>query len=402
MTITTASTNSHVGELVQQIDHQSRLPLAEAVPSPARAYWDPAFYEHELEHIFRKDWICVARLEEVPERGSYLAVDLAGEPLIVVHGDDDMVRVFSRVCRHRYVDLLGGMTSPEQQTRGCVERFECPYHAWTYRLDGSLLKAPEMASRPGFDPDAHGLRGIHTQIWQGFVFVNLDADPAVPFDMSGIERIQDSYDFSGWRVAEVVDWGDTKVNWKIVVENFAECYHHIGIHRETLQPMWPIGTVEVGHEQGNDWFYTRMLAGPEASPGEEDGHLLQPSWLPPQRGLSAYQRSQTMLLAKFPIFMLAPAPDVTFWFHAMPTGPETHRLQTKLMVPEDSLGEDGFAEKITEAADFFRAFQAEDSSVNEHIQSTARSSFASGGVLQFHEQAIWQLQKYLGTRLPSA
>jgi hypothetical protein len=98
--------------------------------------------------------------------------------------------------------------------------------------------------------------------------------------------------------------------------------------------------------------------------------------------------------------MLVPAPDVSFWFRAMPTGPETHRLEAKLLVPEESLEAEGFADGIKEAADFFRIFQAEDASVNERIQSTMSSARATGGVLQLHEQAIWQLQKYLAARLP--
>lgn len=256
---------------MRQIARQADLPLEQAIPLPTQAYWDPAMYEHELEHIFRKDWVCIARVEEVPDRGSYVAIDFAGEPLIIVRGDDSAVRVFSRVCRHRYVDLLGGKTSAEQQQRGCAERFECPYHAWTYRLDGSLLNAPEMLARPGFDPDAYGLRPIRTEIWQGFIFVNLDDASTAPLDMAGITAVQDGYDFTNWRIATVVDWGESKVNWKLVVENYAECYHHIGIHKNTLQPLWPIGTVEVGAERGSEWFYSRMMAGPETASGEEDG-----------------------------------------------------------------------------------------------------------------------------------
>ena len=105
-------------------------------------------------------------------------------------------------------------------------------------------------------------------------------------------------------------------------------------------------------------------------------------------------------MAKFPIFMLVPSPDVTFWFKALPTGPETHTLEVKLMVPESSFAVDGFADKIGEAAAFFRTLQAEDASVNEHVQSTLKSARARGGVLHRHEQAIWQLQKYLASRLP--
>src|SRR5690606_16933233 len=109
----TTTEKTSVAGLVQQISKQADLPLEQAIPLPTRTYWDPEFYEHELTHIFRKDWVCIARVEQTPERGSYVSVDLAGEPLIVVRGDDDEVRVFSRVCRHRYVDILGGKNSDE-------------------------------------------------------------------------------------------------------------------------------------------------------------------------------------------------------------------------------------------------------------------------------------------------
>ncbi|WP_197537344.1 aromatic ring-hydroxylating oxygenase subunit alpha [Modestobacter italicus] len=390
-----------MNDLVQRIARQAELPLPEAIPLPAQAYWDPGLYELELERIFRGDWVCIARVEQVPAAGDYLAVDLAAEPMMVVRGEDEEIRVFSRVCRHRYVDLLGGKTEDSQKERGCAEWFECPYHSWTYRLDGSLMNAPEMLDRPGFDQAAYGLRPIHQQIWQGFIFVNLDG-LAEPLEMSGLERVLDKYDLANWRIATVVDWGETKVNWKIMVENYAECYHHIGIHKETLQPLWPIGTVELGDEQGDDWFFSRMKAGAETAAGEEDGHLLQPSWLPPQRDLSPYQRSQSLLMVKFPMFMIVPSPDITFWFKAIPTGPETHRLEVALLVPQEHFDLEGREDGVQEAADFFRTFQGEDASINEFVQSTTRSANASGGVLHRHEQAIWQLQKYLASRLSEA
>lgn len=392
------ATRQPIDAVIEQIAAQSKLPLEEAVPLPVQAYWDPEFYEREIEQIFRRDWVCVARVEDVPSPGDYLAVDFGGEPLIVVRGQDDVVRVMSRVCRHRYVDLLGGKTSPDKRNRGCAERFECPYHAWTYRLDGSLLNAPEMLERPGFDRDNYGLRPIRHEIWQGFVFADIGGQ-ADPLDMSDFEQTLDRYDFTGWKIADTVDWGESTVNWKIVVENYAECYHHIGIHKETLQPMWPIGTVELGEPTGRDWFYSRMKAGAETAAGEEEGFLLQPSWLPAHPALSAYQRSQSLLMVKFPMFMIVPSPDITFWFKAIPTGPETHRLEVALLVPEEHFGIENFDESVKETADFFRAFQAEDASINEYVQTTTRSANARGGVLHRHEQAIWQLQKYLAWRL---
>ncbi|MDT7617383.1 MAG: hypothetical protein QOF00_4830 [Pseudonocardiales bacterium] len=394
-------TTDAVRELVRRIGEQAALPLEESRALPARAYWDPEFHEYELEHVFKKDWICIARVEEVPDKGSYRAIDLAGEPLIVVRGNDEQVRVFSRVCRHRYADLMGGERSDEERVSGCVARFECPYHAWIYRLDGSLLSAPEMSGRPGFDASANGLREIRTEIWQGFVFVNLDDDTDIPFDMTTVAEIQDGYDLTEWEIASVIDWGDSKVNWKIVVENFLEVYHHIGIHKNVLQPLWRLGKCRRGDYTGADFYYSRMMAGAEVAIGEEDGHLLHPLFLPAKKGLSSFQRSHTLLLAKFPAYLCAPGPDITFWFRSLPTGPETHRLEIHLLVPKENLGAEDFDEKMKEATDFLKLVQAQDASVNEAVQSSSRSRYATGGVLQAHEQPLWQLQKYLASRLPA-
>lgn len=388
--------------LVRQISEQAAMPLEESRALPAQTYWDPEFHAYELEHIWRKDWICLGRVEEVPEKGSYRSFELAGEPLMMVRGADDRVRVFSRVCRHRYADLMGGEKTPEERVSGCVQRFECPYHAWIYRLDGSLLSAPEMSSRPGFDKNANGLHEIRSEVWQGFVFVNLDDDTDIPFDMLAIEQLQDGYDFDEWEIASVIDWGETVVNWKIVVENFLECYHHIGIHKNVLQPLWRLGRVERGDHFASDYYFARMLAGTEVAIGEEDGHLLHPLFLPAKTGLSAFQRSHTLLLAKFPAYLIAPGPDITFWFRSLPTGPETHRLEMHLMVPKEHRGVPDFDAKMQEATDFLRLVQTQDASVNEAVQRSTRSKFAEGGLLQAHEQPLWQLQKYLTTRLPLA
>jgi phenylpropionate dioxygenase-like ring-hydroxylating dioxygenase large terminal subunit len=393
-------TKGRVSTLVDTIRAQAALPLLEARPLPAAAYWDEDFYEHELEHIWRKDWICIARVEEVPKPGSYRAIDLAGEPLMVVRGSDDAVRVFSRVCRHRYADLMAGEKTDVEKVSGCVDRFECPYHAWIYRLDGSLLSAPEMSGRPDFDKSVSGLRPIRTEIWQGYVFINLDDNTDIPFDMSAIAEIQDGYDFTDWEIASVIDWGESRVNWKIVVENFLEVYHHIGIHKNVLQPLWRLGKCQQGDYTGPEHYFCRMMAGEDVAIGEEDGHLMHPLFLPAKSGLSSFQRSHTLLLTKFPAYLCAPGPDIAFWFRSLPTGPETHRLEIHLLVPKDHRDVEDFDSKMAEATDFLKLVQGQDATVNEAVQNSSRSRHARDGVLQKHEQSLWQLQKYLASRLP--
>lgn len=384
----------HLAELVATIVRQGSLPLEEALALPGEAYESPAFYELERREILEREWVCVGRVDQVPDTGSYLAMDLLDEPLLMVRDDAGVVRVFSRVCRHRYEDLLGGETPAEERTRGCARRFECPYHAWTYRLDGSLLSAPEMADRPGFDLKEFPLVEIRSAQWQGFVFVNLTGD-AAPLDMSPLEPVLDAYSFADWVVVDTLDWGDTRVNWKIVVENFLEAYHHIGIHKNVLQPLWPLGVVERGPYIGPEWYAGRMFAGPEFASGEEEGYLQMPTWLPVVEGLSAYQRSHTLLLARFPLFLLAPGPDLAFWFRLFPTGPETHDLQIHLLAPATSREAPEFSDGLAKVMEFITQVQGQDASVNERVQSSAKSRHARGGPLALHEQPLWNLQQYL-------
>ena len=148
--------------------------LEEAETLPPGAYTSESVYTTEVERLMRSQWICVGRLDQVPERGSYRSLELLGEPLLIVRGDDDAVRVLSRVCRHRSAEVARGS--------GVTRAFRCPYHAWTYRLDGSLHAAPLMDGAQHFDVKRCGLNEFASEAWEGWLFVNLDAraDPLGP------------------------------------------------------------------------------------------------------------------------------------------------------------------------------------------------------------------------------
>ena len=141
---------------------------------PAGFYTSPEFLALEVDELFRREWMCIGRVEEAAAPGDYWTVDLLGEPLLVVRAEDGGLRVLSNVCRHRGMPVANG--------RGNAHHLRCSYHAWTYDLQGRLQRAPFIEGRGDFDGESCALPEIATEVWQGFLFVNLDgrASPLAP------------------------------------------------------------------------------------------------------------------------------------------------------------------------------------------------------------------------------
>ncbi len=199
---------------------------------PGHYYTSSAIFAQEFERIFTKRWLYVGRASEIATVGDFLLFDLAPtragpepvphESIIVVRGSDAEVRSFYNVCRHR------GARMCSEAGRG--QTIRCPYHAWTYALDGRLIGAPNMADVAGFSREDYPLRPVATAVWEGFVFINL-ADEPVPF----AEAFAPIHDKLGpWQLdrlvlAQEVEY-EVAANWKLLFENYAECYHCPVIH----------------------------------------------------------------------------------------------------------------------------------------------------------------------------
>ena len=150
-----------------------RAPFRRATLLPARAYHDEAVHAWEREEIFFRDWMAVGRAEEVPEPGSFVLRDVNGENLILVRGRDDVIRAFYNVCRHRG-------TAVEERECGKAVRFQCPYHAWIYDLDGRLIRAKHTEDLEDFSFDTFGLTPIRCETWGGFVFLCFADEDVTP------------------------------------------------------------------------------------------------------------------------------------------------------------------------------------------------------------------------------
>ncbi len=203
-----------------------RLPLTEATTLPGRLYHDPGVHEEELRRIFSGMWLCVGRDEDLPKPGDYLTRAIGPESVVLTRDARGQINAFHNVCRHRGSRLL-----TEASGHG-LSTIQCPYHAWTYDLDGALRGAPHMEEVKSFDRKAFALNRVRLERWDGFLFINLDpgAEPLLDFlgEMATkFERYRIGELRRGRRITYTV-----ASNWKMLAENYSECYHCFLIHPE--------------------------------------------------------------------------------------------------------------------------------------------------------------------------
>lgn len=201
----------------------TRVPTEQAHTLPGRVYHDPAIHDWEVEQWFRRDWLLVGREEDAPEQGSFFRCEPAGEPLVVVRGNDRILRAFHNVCRHRGATLV-------EDDSGRMVRFQCPYHAWTYDLEGTLRPPRHTDTLENFSCEAFSLIQVRCETWNGFVFVNLD-----PAAISLAEHLGEfpthfnRFPIGDLKRVKQMEY-DVRANWKALMENYAECYHCPGVH----------------------------------------------------------------------------------------------------------------------------------------------------------------------------
>lgn len=197
---------------------------------PGWIYHDQEFFDLELERIFRPSWQIVCHVNEIPGPGDYRTIDYLGESVVVIRGDDEQVRAFTNVCRHRAMRLVEGPT-------GCAKKLVCPYHAWVYETDGRLSGVPMKGEYPALKPENNGLVPVAVEVWHGFVFVRLEDGgmPSVAEMMAPFEEEVTQYRFAEMQPMGAPRLRPRGVNWKNVGDNYSDNLHipvaHDGLTR---------------------------------------------------------------------------------------------------------------------------------------------------------------------------
>lgn len=359
---------------------EAAKPLAAASTLPPPAYTSPELFQLEREHIFERDWICVARTDQLPNPGDYRCVDLVDQPIVLTRDQHGEIHAFSRVCAHRAMPIADGC--------GNARTLTCPYHLWSYNLDGSLRGAPLMDGLDGFSPKEIQLPKLAVETWQGFVLVSRSPNTkSLGPQLTQLDALLDGYTFADLTIIGSADY-DSPWNWKILVENFMEAYHHIGPHDTSFEPVYAAKDSWVEDNNGAPFAFLHMPMRAEL-PTPDDCVFPR---------LEEARRRELFAATVFPTLLFAASPQGGVWYQLKPTAHNQMTLTIHLLAPSaiaETLSEEDRAGIVAGV----QAIHDEDITVNRGPWQGLQAPMTQPGRLSRLEKAIWQLNQYWLDRL---
>ncbi len=356
---------------------------------PPTAYCSQELFELEAEHLFYGGWVLAGRADQILNPGDYMCIDVLDEPIVLCRDRQSKIRALSRVCRHRWMEVCSG--------HGNTGAFVCPYHAWTYELDGRLRHAPEMQKTEDFAPERIRLPGVRSALWEGFVFVNISGD-AEPIEdaLHGASKELAGYDLTNWVTVHSIDLGEAPWDWKVFMDN-GEIYHHLMLHRETAEPRSPANLAVTG-ALAEDYFLLYGPASPEILVEASDGKPAMPSYLEQVGGwapsrLSDRQRTSATYFYPYPNYVVALWVNFGIFFRVMPLAAGRSHLMLDYMVPGEFAHHPDLPAALERATTAFGIVHGEDTVACTAVQRAVRSRFAEPGRLSYleeHNQAFAQ------------
>ncbi|KZN38510.1 hypothetical protein N480_12720 [Pseudoalteromonas luteoviolacea S2607] len=368
--------SKYTTQLLADYARTAQAPIDEAYSLPFAVYKDEEIHTLEMDNIFKNEWVFIISEQELDETGDYFAFTLAEEPIVIIRGQDQQVRAFSNLCRHRGTLLL------EDGFGKAEKNIVCPYHAWTYSDNGAFKGAP-FTGQVHVDKQAHCLLQFHLQSWHGMLFIHL-GNPAKSLSdrLEGIDDYLHHFDLPefkhGYRSDKSELWN---ANWKLAIENAMESYHLFKVHKTTLETVTP--TRQAFDIAGYaEW----TLTGGEMK--DTSSKLVK--WF---RGSYPKVFDNYILISIPPSFVGILTSESLSWVQVLPLGSEKCIVRSAGISNVKVNGEDK-----TEKA-FVDAFFAEDKDICERVQKGMGSTLAQGGKLVSMEKVLADFHQFLGNRL---
>jgi len=352
-------------------------PLNEARHTPGYVYASQEVFQMEKERLFMKDWLFVGRVEELEKPGDFITHTIMGEPIVITRDQKGGLNAFYNQCAHRGVEVAEGS--------GNTKRFKCPYHAWTYDLQGKLIGAPFMRETVGFNQANCRLKTIKIDTWAGWIFIsfNPDVEPLETF----IEAFQEEFGFlrqEDCRLALKYEI-EFDCNWKFVYENLLDIYHVGTLHADTIGKFHneesyryhrhPRGRLAIHYETKTMSPTGQSLVGKMPWLVDEDESLGRIGFLPPN----------LTLLARC---------DYVRPFAHWPIAPNKTKSVAYFLFPKEKFDDPGFADKVKVYADYLTTVLEEDRTMVQSLQRAMSSRAFEPGQMSTKEEAIHHVLGY--------
>ncbi len=379
-------TNVSLDKSLKILQECSKKPFEKATPIPSVVNHSIEFYNHEQAKIFNKEWICIGRCDEIPSTGDFLTHEIAGTPILVVRQESGEIMGFVNACAHRFTCIVN-------EKSGHAFAFTCPNHAWTYGIDGQLKHAPFMDLKSDFNTKKNNLESLHTEIWEGFLYITLSKNPSKKVSES-LESFRNNivgqYDMNKYQtvIRETMSW-DT--NWKNLIENFTESYHVPIAHPKTFAGhKKQIKDYECGEDSD---YYCYHFAPQELENGPGAAH-------PKNTKLKGKWRRTMVDFCVFPSHLVTLMPDYLWWVSVMPQGVDGFKATWGLAVPPEILNDiakEDYDEWLKQKIDYMNTANEEDKTLVEALYYGSKSRRLPQGTLHPIEKNLWQFTRYLST-----
>ncbi len=356
---------------------------------PPACYVDPDFFAFEKEAIFFREWLCVGRVDWAANPGDYYTFSHSGEPIIVARSLDGELHAMSAVCQHRAMLVAEGA--------GNARGFVCPYHHWSYALDGTLVGAPAMSRTCNFDKADHGLPKLRIETWQGFVFVNFDpaALPLAP-RLAALESVMANYgiaDLVGPRPGAPATY---QWNWKVMFENNNDGYHANRLHHGPLHDIVPSALASFPELPADTAGYYRLNGSthPDAS-----FNATLKAVFPVFDKLTDEERNRVLFVNLPPSLSMVITTDMVLFLILDAQAADRHALTMAPLVTRESMADPLFEHRMRMNEDAVREIVTQDLDVDLAVQKGLNSRFAPRGRYSWQEGAqrqfnLWLVDRY--------
>jgi len=357
-------------------------PFGSSTMLPPAAYTDPAVFGWERRHAFASGWVCLGRADELVAGGvKAQGVTVGDVPVLLTRGSspDGELRAFANTCRHRGHEILRDGCSASGRA------LTCPYHAWSYGLDGRLIAAPGMNGVAGFDAGDYPLAPVPLKVWHGWAMVNATGSAApLPTWVGALEGMVAPYDPARLRLGARHEYV-LAANWKVIVENYQECYHCPLIHPELCE----VTLADSGdnYDLPGAWVGGSMVLKDHAETMSMDGRS---DGVP----LPGVDPRQVLYLGLFPNLLISLHPDYVMTHRMVPLAPDRTWVECSWLFPPEAIERPGFDPAY--AVDFWDLTNREDWGACESVQRGLASPHFSAGPLAPNEDAVHQWVTLVG------